>query len=82
MKNILPLLEIMLTHSMSTARVERGFSHMNIIKNSGRTLLRNDTLNSCMEIKVNGPTLEEFKADAAVLHWMNNGQRHLNGHKK
>ena len=67
---------------MSTARVETGFSHMNIIKNSGRTLLRNDTLNSCMEIKVNGPTLGEFKADAAVLHWMNNGQRHLNGYKK
>ena len=82
MKHFLPLIEIMLTHSMSTARVERGFSHMNIIKSSGRSQLRNDSLNNCMEVKINGPNLEEFQSDAAVLHWLNNGgYKHYNGHK-
>ena len=33
-KHFLPLLEIMMTLSMSTAIVERGFSHMNIVKNA------------------------------------------------
>ena len=82
MKHFLPLIEIMLTHSMSTARVERGFSHMNIIKSSGRSQLRNDSFNNCMEVKINGPNLEEFQSDAAVLHWLNNGgYKHYNGHK-
>ena len=85
MKHFLPLVEIMLTISMSTAQVERGFSHMNIIKRSDRTKLRNDSLNNCMEIKINGPELDDFIADAAINHWLtaNGGKvsRHLNGHK-
>ena len=70
MKNFLPLIEIMLTLSMSTAQVERGFSHMIIIKRSERTQLRNESLNNCMEIKINGPELEYFTANAAIDHWL------------
>ena len=86
MKHFLPLVEIMLTISMSTAQVERGFSHMNIIKRSERTKLRNDSLNNCMEIKINGPVLvDDFIADAAINHWLTaNGDKvskHLDGHK-
>ena len=85
MKNFLPLVEIMLTLSMSTARVETGFSHMNVIKGSDRSQLRNDSLNNCMELKINGPSLEEFTADAAIVHWLKNsnsgGSKHLDGHK-
>ena len=81
-KNILPLIEIMMVNSMSTATVERSFSQMNIIKSPGRSLLRNDSLNNCMEVKINGPTLDEYEPDAAIYHWLNSGKgnKHLNGH--
>ena len=82
MKHFLPLLEIMLTLSMSTAQVERGFSHMNIIKRADQSNLANDSLNNCMEIKINGPAdIKDFTANAAIDHWFNSGgPRHLDGH--
>ena len=82
-RHLMPLVQIMMTLSMSTAIVERGFSHMNIVKNSTRTLLNNNTLNDLMELKINGPTLTNFTPDKAIIHWMNKGKgsRHLNGHR-
>ena len=82
MKHFLQLLEIMLTLSMSTAQGERGFSHMNIIKRADRSNLANDSLNNCMEIKINGPAdIKDFTANAAIDHWFNSGgPRHLDGH--
>ena len=71
--NILPLIEIMLTLSMSTAIVERGFSHMNNIKDSTRTLLGNNNLNNLLEVKINGPSLEDITSEATILHWMDKG---------
>ena len=81
--NILPLIEIMLTLSMSTAIVERGFSHMNNVKDSTRTLLGNNNLNNLLEVKINGPSLDNFTLEAAILHWMDKGKgtRHVNGHR-
>ena len=83
MVHFLPLVEIMLTISMSTAIVERLFSHMNNIKDSTRTLLGNKNLNNLLEVKVNGPSLEAFKAEESILHWLEicTGTRHVNGHK-
>ena len=71
------------TISMSTAIVERLFSHMNNIKDSTRTLLGNKNLNNLLEVKVNGPSLEAFKAEESILHWLEicTGTRHVNGHK-
>ena len=38
-----------------------------------------------MELKINGPSLEEFTADAAIVYWLKNsnsgGSKHLDGHK-
>ena len=81
-RHFMTLVQIMMTFSMSTAIIERGFSHMNIVKNSTRTLLLNNTLNDLMELKINGPSLADFSADKAIIHWMNKGKgsRHLNGH--
>ena len=83
MVHFLPLVEIMLTISMSTAIVERLFSHMNNIKDSTRTLLGNTNLNNLLEVEVNGPSLEAFKAEEPILHWLEicTGTRHVNGHK-
>ena len=82
-KHILPLIEIMLTLSMRTAVVERGFSHMKNIKDPTHTLLGSNNLNNLLEIKINGPSLDDFAPEAAILHWMDKGKgtRHVNGHK-
>ena len=38
-----------------------------------------------MELKINGPSLEEFTVDAAIVHWLKNsnssGSKHLDGDK-
>ena len=65
-KHFLPLIEIMMAHSMSTAIVERGFSIMNVVKDARRSLLGNMPLNDLMEIKINGPKLDDFTAEAAI----------------
>ena len=83
MIHFLPLVEIMLTISMSTAIVERCFSHMNNVKDSTRTLLGHENLNNLLEIKINGPSLVDFTPKEAILHWLDNckGTRHVNGHR-
>ena len=67
---------------MTTAVVEQGFSHMNIVKSSTRTMLGNDTLNNLLEIKLNGESIKEFNPDEAIIHWLDTGRkiRHINGH--
>ena len=69
---------------MSTAVVEREFSHMNNVKGPERTRMGKDTLNDLMEIQINGPTIENFSADLPLLHWLDkgSGQRHINGHSQ
>ena len=60
----------MLTISMSTAIVERGFSHMNIIKGVTRTRLGSETLNDLMEIQINGPSFSEYEPEYSIIHWL------------
>ena len=54
---------------------------MTNIKSSGQAQLRNDSLNNCMEIKINGPVdIKDFAANAAIDHWFNSGgPRYLDG---
>ncbi|XP_063609950.1 zinc finger protein 862-like [Penaeus indicus] len=80
--NILHIVEIMMAISVSTAGVERGFSNMNIEKNSKRTQMNQNTLNAVMEININGPPLSEFNPLTSVEFWLQSGpgQRHIGGH--
>ena len=82
-KNFLCLIEIMMTISLSTAVVERGFSHMNLVKSSTRTLLGNEVLNNLLEVKLNGTSTNDFDPDPSILHWLESGKRkrHIDGHK-
>ena len=74
-KHFMSLIQIMLTISMGTAVMERGFSQMNIVKSSTQTLLGNETMNNLLEIKLNGPSIKDFSPATAILHWLENGQR-------
>ena len=73
----------MMTISLSTAVVERGFSHMNLVKRSTRTLLGNEVLNNLLEVKLNGTSTNDFEPDPSILHWLESGKRkpHIDGHK-
>ena len=68
--NIMLVSELLLSLPFSTAKVERFFSTLKMIKNERRTNLSCSTLNDLLEVKTEGPTLSNFSADAAVnLCW-------------
>ncbi|KAG1659261.1 Calcium-binding mitochondrial carrier protein SCaMC-2-B [Nymphon striatum] len=57
---ILPIINIMLTISPSTAQCERGFSAMNGLKTQYRTSLNQNSLSHLMRVKVDGPSVKDF----------------------
>ena len=67
--NIMLVSELLLSLPFSTAKVERFFSTLKIIKNERRTNLSCSTLNDLLEVNTEGPTLTNFSADAAVVLW-------------
>ena len=69
-RHFLPLLEIMMTLSTSTAIVERGFSHMNIVINAKLKSLGNNSLDDLLDMKINGSSVTKFKTDEAIIHWI------------
>ncbi|KAI2645894.1 Zinc finger protein 862 [Labeo rohita] len=79
LSHILLLVKLMLTLSPSTAICERGFSCMNRVKTTHRTSLQPETLNDCMQLSINGESVESFCPDKAVRFWMfsGKGSRHL-----
>ena len=82
LKNILPLVTIMLTISPSTAECERGFSQTNRIKTDLRTRLSQDNFSNVMRINMDGPKLHDFNSRPATEHWLSSGKgvKHLKGH--
>ena len=67
--NIMLVIELLLSLPFSTAKVERCFSTLKIIKNERRTNLSCSTLNDLLEVNTEGPSLTNFSADAAVDLW-------------
>ena len=67
--NILILAELLFSLPFSNAKVERIFSTLKIVKTDRRTSLNTSTLSDLLEIQVEGPSLQEFKADEAIRLW-------------
>lgn len=82
-QNIIPIVNVMLTISPSTAECERGFSTMNRIKTQSRTSMSQSTLQNLIRISVDGPSMQDFSATKSIIHWMDSskGTRHVKGHK-
>ncbi|KAG1674320.1 Nuclear pore complex protein Nup205 [Nymphon striatum] len=80
---ILPIINIMLTISPSTAQCERGFSAMNGLKTQYRTSLNQNSLSHLMRVKVDGPFVKDFNPTDSLVTWINSGKstKHLKGHK-
>lgn len=54
---------------------ERAGSHINLIKNQGRTLLGNDLFNDAIFNTFNMPHLHELDLQPAVRKWQQEGHR-------
>ena len=64
--NIFLITELLFSLPFSTAKVERFFSVLKIIKNEKSASLNCSTLNDWLEVIVEGPTLSNFLPDSAV----------------
>ena len=67
--NFVKLAEVCLTLPISTADCERAFSTMRRVKTRLRSEMNNSTLNNCMRISIEGPSLQSFDFNAAVESW-------------
>ena len=69
-KEMLILLNYMMTFSASTAECERGFSTMNLFKTSTRCCLNEETLDALMRVKKCGPVnMKNFDPALHVESW-------------
>lgn len=55
--------------SMNTAKCERGFSLMHHIISSGRSRLTTHSVNSLMNISIDGNTVKKFDSQTAATFW-------------
>ncbi|KAG1670861.1 Proliferating cell nuclear antigen [Nymphon striatum] len=65
---ILPIINVMLTISPSTAQCERGFSAMNGLKTQYRTSLNQNSLSHLMRVKVDGPSVKDFNPTDSTVN--------------
>ncbi|KAG9280288.1 hypothetical protein AMEX_G21 [Astyanax mexicanus] len=76
--NIKELVKLSLALPLSSAACERGFSHLNIIKNKYRSRLSHARLSAHMHIHLSKETTETFNPKPAVDLWMETANRRLN----
>ncbi len=67
--NVLQLCQLVFSLPFTTTHVERMFSSLKLIKTDRRTSMGNTTLSDIMEVYLQGPSLEDFHADAAIQLW-------------
>ena len=66
LKNIISLVELMLCLSCSTAKCERIFSSLKVLKSWSRASLSKENFQAQLQVMVEGPSLAEFKPDIAI----------------
>jgi hypothetical protein len=75
LKDILPLVRIMVTLSPTTAKLERSFSAMKAIKSFQRSRLDRDSLQMLMRVSDSDLQMSTYNPGPAIDHWLGNGQR-------
>ena len=83
-KNLLLITELLFSLPFSTAKVERLFSMLKIMKTEKRTALSITSVNDLMEINTEGPSLGNFNVEAAVSLWWDDcaTTRRINQHPR
>lgn len=75
--NLLKLVQLALTLPLQTADVERGFRAQNLTKTAHRNRMEENTLDNLMTISVEGPAVESFDFNRAVLLWKRKKERRI-----
>ena len=68
-RNILKVMDLILTLSATSSEVERGFLQMKLIKTIIRLKIFTDILNNIMTIKMLAASIDEFDPIPAIEHW-------------
>ena len=61
--------DMVLVSPLATTHVERMFSSLKLIKTDRHTSMSNITLSDLMEVYHEGPSIQDFHADAAIQLW-------------
>ena len=75
--NLLKLAAVALTLPIHTADCERGFSLQNNLKNCQRNRLQAERLDTLMVISAEGPPLQEFPFERALIKWKGDKSRRI-----
>ena len=74
-RNLVAIAQLLFSLPFSTAKVERLFSRLKLIKTDRRTSLSQKTLSDLLEVSVEGTKLENFDSSAAVQLWWSDCSR-------
>ena len=77
-RNILGLVDAVLTLPASSADAERGFSQLKLTKSNLRSKLRSDRLSDLMTIQLQSPPIVAFDPQEAIELWSAGAQRRPN----
>ncbi len=66
---ILAIVKILMVIPVHTSELERGFSHMNIIKSQKRSSLQEESLNSLMTVKLSKVDYLQYDPMGAIIRW-------------
>ncbi|XP_052213171.1 uncharacterized protein LOC127832060 isoform X2 [Dreissena polymorpha] len=73
--NILPVIDLILSISPSSAEAERGFSQLKLLKTRLGTRMTQPVLNNLLCINLEAPDVEHFDPTDAVHNWNTSGVR-------
>ena len=73
--NLVAIAQLLSSLPFNTAKVERLFSRLKLIKTDRRTSLSQKTLSDLLEVSVEGTELENFDSSAAVQLWWSDCSR-------
>ena len=79
-RNLVAIAQLLFSLPFSTAKVERLFSSLKLIKTDRRTSLSQETLSDLLEVSVEGTELENF--DAVQLWWSDCSRTRHESHPK
>jgi hypothetical protein len=74
-KDILTLLDLILSLPASSAEAERGFSLLKVTKTDWRSNLKDTTLTDLFTIKLSCPEVGEYDPEPAISLWNSRQQR-------
>ena len=74
-KNVMALINLLLTLPATSAVCEQGFSQMKKVKNDWRSQLTNESLAELMRVKIESPSVIDFDPAAALQLWQCGGLR-------